>query len=358
MVPSKGKALVLLRQLNSLVRRVSKTGDTAKFNGRILNFLSGAFPLGERSGVNLRGDYGPQWEEVLLPPGYIPPEARVGDGVAAKTEVEKQLSNVMEGVEPTASPQEGDNKAALAASIMPKTDLDERVEFYQTFWSIQKPFSNPSYFQNPDAMATFRANVSKVLPVLSEATKRDRQSSTSKGATPAAIAGAKRKRDAETEGGAAEAPTNRSTLAQPQSNKKDYFFAKFLTNFDLLELEVRSITHSPTLQIRKSNILIAAWQIADLHFRRQILIQLLILFNYLRTYQISEKEKWAAKGRGATRPRRLDFTLNDDDTKWVREMWDKCLEELRAATGNVGFRAFQDTVSDLLDREKAWVCQT
>jgi len=32
--------------------------------GRILNFLSSAFPLGERSGVNLRGDYGPQWEEV------------------------------------------------------------------------------------------------------------------------------------------------------------------------------------------------------------------------------------------------------------------------------------------------------
>ena len=82
------------------------------------------------------------------------------------------------------------------------------------------------------------------------------------------------------------------------------------------------------------------------------------MFNYLRTYQALEKEKWAAKGRGTTRPRRLEFTLNDDDTKWVREMWDKCLEELRAATGNVGFRAFQDTVSDLLDREKAWVSWT
>jgi hypothetical protein len=242
-VPSTGKALVLVRQLNSLVRRVSKTGDTAKFNGRILNFLSGAFPLGERSGVNLRGDYGPQWEDVSLPPGYIPLEAR------AKTEVEEQSGNVMEGVESTVGPKEGHNEAAPRTSIVPKTEHDERVEFYQTFWSVQKPFSNPSHFQNPDAMATFRTNVSKILPVLSEATKKDRQSSTSKGATPAALAGVKRKRDAEIEGGAAEAPANRTTLVKHQSNKKDYFFAKFLTNFDLLELEVCSLTHSLMLHL-------------------------------------------------------------------------------------------------------------
>jgi hypothetical protein len=64
MVPSKGKALVLLRMLNDLLRRLSKTGNTTIFCGRILTFLSGVFPLGERSGVNLRGEYGPQWEGV------------------------------------------------------------------------------------------------------------------------------------------------------------------------------------------------------------------------------------------------------------------------------------------------------
>lgn len=238
MVPSKGKALVLLRQLNSLVRRVSKTGGTAKFNGRILNFLSGAFPLGERSGVNLRGDYGAQWEDVSLPPGYVPPEARVG-AEAVKTETKSQQENVMEGVEPTAGAKGEDSKAA--SPIVPTTELHERVEFYQTFWSVQNPFSNPSYFQKVDAMATFRVNVSKILPALSEATRKDRLSSTSKSATPAAIAGAKRKRDTEIEANAAEAPANGSALGQPESSKKDYFFAKFLTNFDLLELEVCTI---------------------------------------------------------------------------------------------------------------------
>lgn len=39
-------------------------GANTIFCGRILTFLSGVFPLGERSGVNLRGEYGPVWEAV------------------------------------------------------------------------------------------------------------------------------------------------------------------------------------------------------------------------------------------------------------------------------------------------------
>lgn len=108
MVPSKGKALILLRQLNSLVRRVSKTGDTAQFNGRILNFLSGAFPLGERSGVNLRGDYAPQWDESVVkgPEGYVPPEERARRKVEAaearakaRAEAEAEAKNAAETAE-------------------------------------------------------------------------------------------------------------------------------------------------------------------------------------------------------------------------------------------------------------------
>lgn len=62
MVPQKGKALVLLRTLNDLLRRLSKIGNTTLFCGRILTFMSQVFPLGERSGVNLRGEYGPVWD--------------------------------------------------------------------------------------------------------------------------------------------------------------------------------------------------------------------------------------------------------------------------------------------------------
>lgn len=67
MVPQKGKALILLRMLNDLLRRLSKMGSSTMFCGQILTFLSGVFPLGERSGVNLRGEYGPSWEGVQFP---------------------------------------------------------------------------------------------------------------------------------------------------------------------------------------------------------------------------------------------------------------------------------------------------
>jgi len=67
LVPQKGKALILLRTLNDLLRRLSKMGSTTIFCGRILTFLSAVFPLGERSGVNLRGEYGPTWEGVKFP---------------------------------------------------------------------------------------------------------------------------------------------------------------------------------------------------------------------------------------------------------------------------------------------------
>ena len=66
-MPQKGKALILLRTLNDLLRRLSKMGSTTIFCGRILTFLSAVFPLGERSGVNLRGEYGPTWEGVKFP---------------------------------------------------------------------------------------------------------------------------------------------------------------------------------------------------------------------------------------------------------------------------------------------------
>ena len=86
MIPQKGKALVLLRTLNDLLRRLSNTGATTMFCGRILTFLSRVFPLGERSGVNLRGEYGPTWNG----PGAKPE-------VGGEAEKDKDKDNDKEG---------------------------------------------------------------------------------------------------------------------------------------------------------------------------------------------------------------------------------------------------------------------
>jgi hypothetical protein len=84
--PNKGKGpgLLVLRTLNELLRSLSKSTET-EFCARILVFMNDIFPMSERSGVNLRGEYGPPWEG--------PPDPREGKAIilaeAAKEEARK-----------------------------------------------------------------------------------------------------------------------------------------------------------------------------------------------------------------------------------------------------------------------------
>lgn len=58
MNPQQGKGPLLLKLLNELLRRLPKSKSTdVIFSGRILMFLSSVFPLAEKSGVNLRGNF-------------------------------------------------------------------------------------------------------------------------------------------------------------------------------------------------------------------------------------------------------------------------------------------------------------
>src|ERR1041384_6399587 len=52
----KNKNLVVLRMCNELLRRLSRAEDTA-FCGRVFIFMFQSFPLGDKSSVNLRGEY-------------------------------------------------------------------------------------------------------------------------------------------------------------------------------------------------------------------------------------------------------------------------------------------------------------
>ncbi|KAF8347064.1 THO complex subunit 1 transcription elongation factor-domain-containing protein [Amanita rubescens] len=286
MVPQKGKALVLLRTLNDLLRRLSKMGSTTIFCGRILTFLSDVFPLGERSGVNLRGEYGPTWE-----------------GVVDLTKGEKKEENEKRGLaeEKTKSDDES-NKMQVDSS-------SSKEEFYQTFWSLQLPFSKPTIFVKKDALSEFREAVDKVLPVIKEATAKERAMMGSRAGPSSSTL--KRKREPEVE----------------ETSSGDYFFAKFLTSPDLLDLEI-----------------------ADTHFRRQFLYQLLILLNHLLTFTKAAKTAWSSV---RNRSLQMEFTLEPADAQWVQDTMNKAMEELRQTTPNG--RAFADTVGMILEREKNWV---
>ncbi|KZO98684.1 hypothetical protein CALVIDRAFT_31330 [Calocera viscosa TUFC12733] len=120
---SQAMSLVLLRTLNEILRRLSKSAHTP-LCGRIMQLLaSKIFPFGERSGVNLRGSF--------------------------------NLANVTN-----------------------YDETGEANEFYTTFWSLQQYFRDPAILASKDedgpSLAKFRGLVDKVLPAIAEATAKEK----------------------------------------------------------------------------------------------------------------------------------------------------------------------------------------
>ncbi|KAI9459644.1 THO complex subunit 1 transcription elongation factor-domain-containing protein [Lactarius psammicola] len=301
MVPQKGKALILLRTLNDLLRRLSKMGSNTIFCGRILTFLSGVFPLGERSGVNLRGEYGPTWEAVLFP--------REKDSQEDMTEAQAE-----------AKPEDAmavDESLAEkpAASKLTAETIEKKEDLYNTFWSLQLPFSKPAQFALPQTFNEFQDAVNKILPVIKEATAKERALTGSRTVMTGAAAANPLKRKRESE-----------PAAEPATTGKDYFFAKFLTSPDLLDLEI-----------------------ADTHFRRQFLFQLLVLLHHLQIFT-KETKTWITP---RNRSLQMEFTLEGDAVQWVSDTIGRALEELRQ-TAPAG-RVFADAVAGVLERERNWV---
>ncbi|KAH8992904.1 THO complex subunit 1 transcription elongation factor-domain-containing protein [Lactarius akahatsu] len=300
---AKGKALILLRTLNDLLRRLSKMGSNTIFCGRILTFLSGVFPLGERSGVNLRGEYGPTWETVLFPR-----EKGSGDDIT-EARAEAKPEDAMAVDESLA-------EKPTAASKLTAETIEKKEDLYNTFWSLQLPFSKPAQFALPQTFNEFQDAVNKILPVIKEATAKERALTGSRTVmTGAATANPlKRKRESE-------------PAAEPATAGKDYFFAKFLTSPDLLDLEI-----------------------ADTHFRRQFLFQLLVLLHHLQTFTKEAKATWVTP---RNRSLQMEFTLEGDAIQWVSDTIARAFEELRQ-TAPAG-RVFADAVAGVLERERKWV---
>lgn len=89
----------------------------------------------------------------------------------------------------------------------------------------------------PQTFGEFQEAVNKVLPVIKEATVKERALTGSRTVMTGAAAAnpLKRKREADP--------------AAEQTSGKEYFFAKFLTSPDLLDLEVRPWPLSALVQL-------------------------------------------------------------------------------------------------------------
>lgn len=201
------KKLVILRSCNELLRRLSRAEDTA-FSGRVFIFLFQSMPPGDKSSVNLRGEYHIQ-------------NATTYDQVGPKAEPQEDKMDVdsKEGVEHT---------QGKVVSFSEKKDAASEKAFdadalYPVFWSLQESFNQPKKLFDPSHLRQFKSGLQATMTAF-KANPVQHDKKTSKQADEKR--GLKRKLDTEDDG----------VLAA--------FNPKYLTSRDLFELEVRALVHN------------------------------------------------------------------------------------------------------------------
>jgi THO complex subunit 1 len=328
------KGLVILRCSNELLRRLSRAEDTV-FCGRVFIYMFQCFPLGEKSSVNLRGffhtdnittfDASPNKSEDAIKPMEIDTEP-----APPASDAQTPASNAPDSdtISKTgrSTPLPRTSKQEPKAAEEPPPDLDT---LYPKFWSLQQIFCSPTRLFETPVMTEFRENIALTLSCF-----KSISTSTSSSATtgPKPTTGAKRKHS-------------------EISNTTTPFNSKYLTNRDLFDLEIH-----------------------DLAFRRHILVQSLIMLDFLLSLTPTAKSKVddlvnmavQPKTDGETeeerdkkvqpnRPVLFTYTISPDDEKWCATTRAQICSYLQSqGSGNEG-RMYTRMVETVLSRDKNWV---
>ncbi|KND05198.1 uncharacterized protein SPPG_00858 [Spizellomyces punctatus DAOM BR117] len=191
--PSKGKGLVLLRLCNEILRRLSKTKNTVT-SGRILMFMANVYPLSERSGVNLRGEFN------------------------VKNETHYEGEDIQD-------PMDIDEADALNSS---------QESLYRIFWHLQRFFANPSLLWQTANFNRFQKGIDATLKRFDDINKETTSQSAKHKDDKQGSHDRKRKHRA------SDSSEQIDAAKHPSANGKiELFFPKFLTSPNLFDLELR-----------------------------------------------------------------------------------------------------------------------
>ncbi|KAK7737000.1 hypothetical protein SLS53_006756 [Cytospora paraplurivora] len=292
------KKLVILRSCNELLRRLSRAEDTA-FSGRVFIFLFQSFPLGDKSSVNLRGEYHTQ-NFTTYDQDTSNPEC-----VEDKMDVDSQATPAKDGEQ---------HAQGKAVSFSEKKDTTSKKALdpdalYPVFWSLQESFNQPKKLFDPVHFSQFKAGLQTTMGAF-EASPVQEEAKTSRNADESKRS-QKRKREAEDD---------------PLVNT---FNPKYLTSRDLFELEI-----------------------SDLSLRRYVLFQALIIMDFLLSLSPKSKEKLSSIQQVNKSVAYLDQTMSEEDIKWATRMKSEISEYLRHASDGPFYLRVVDTV---LSRDKNWV---
>ncbi|XP_035780667.1 THO complex subunit 1-like [Anopheles albimanus] len=243
------------------------------FCGRILLFLAKFFPFSERSGLNIISEFN----------------------------LENITEYGMEGNETTLDQLTGGSEATDegdAADDSEESKLKIDYNLYCKFWALQDFFRNPNQCYNKVQWKTFATHAGSVLAAFSSFKLEEHRSTGSAKLT---------------EGGTPSADCPPMDVDQIREAGA-HFFAKFLTNPKLLSL-----------------------QLADSNFRRSVLVQFLILFQYLNS-----TVKFKADAH----------VLTQAQSDWLKETETVVYRLLEESPPNG--KKFAETVRHMLTREELW----
>lgn len=214
--PKSPKSLVVLRSCNELLRRLSRAEDTA-FCGRVFIFLFQSFPLGDKSSVNLRGEF--HTENIttfdVLPPTTSDPEVMELDSNVNSQQgsTSKEAPN---GTTKRVAEELGNSKGVSFSKTETPMSTDR---LYPIFWSLQQSFSQPKKLFDPVNFSSFKSGLEATIILF-------RSVQTESSMRPTKLVeeskrGVKRKR------------------GQGDDDLANAFNPKYLTSRDLFELEVK-----------------------------------------------------------------------------------------------------------------------
>lgn len=205
------KNLIILRSCNELLRRLSRADDTA-FCGRVFIFMFQSFPLGDRSAVNLRGEYHTENVTTFDIPESNVEKMEVDVDASPVADVSKQASdgNTPKSVDVA-------NGTAKGVSFSKPDAIMTATELYPIFWSLQQYFNQPKKLFDSANLDAFKSGLAATMTMFISV----------KPGEPRA------KPIDETK------ETKRKRSSDDLANS---FNPKYLTSIDLFELEVRQQT--------------------------------------------------------------------------------------------------------------------
>ncbi|KAL2181999.1 THO complex subunit 1 transcription elongation factor-domain-containing protein [Thermothelomyces heterothallicus CBS 202.75] len=282
----KQKQLVILRTCNELLRRLSRALDPA-FCGRVFIFTFQSFPLGDKSSVNLRGEY--------------------------------HVENVTT-YDQEPQPTDGERMDVDTDATPRKDKPMDPDALYPIFWALQESFNQPKKLFDPSHFAAFKAGLEATVTTFCTI-------------NPEKPSRAKEKLDKPDEDAKPSLKRKRDDVDDELANS---FNPKYLTSRDLFKLEISDLAF-------RRNILVQALITLDfllsLSPKAKEKLASVKTPNKSVTYsdqQLSEEDtKWATQMRGSiTRYlqrgvdgpffERMVGTVLVRDKNWVRWKMENC----------------------------------